>query len=192
MATLGQPVETVVGPTKERASSLRRDTLRNVLRQRSAVAGLIILGILLFVAIFAPLIAPHDPLLSMLDAGETGIKRGQPPCIHLLGCPADQPQHIMGLDSNLRDEFSRVVFGARVSLQVGILTVGFAILIGTTMGAIAGFAGGRADNLTMRSLDIVLAFPASSSPSRSSRSSVQGCSRHRSPSRSCPSRSTPA
>ena len=160
MATVDQPVDAAVGPPKERVSSLRRDTMRNILGQRSAVAGLIILGILVLVAIFAPFIAPHDPLVSMLDEGETGIKRGQPPCIHLLGCPADQPQHIMGLDSNLRDEFSRVVFGARVSLQVGIITVGFAILVGTTLGAIAGFAGGRTDNVTMRSLDIVLAFPS--------------------------------
>ncbi len=160
MTTLGQPVEATVGPTKERASSLRRDTARNVLRQRSAVAGLIILGILVLVAIFAPVIAPHDPLLSMLDSGETGIHRGQAPCVHLLGCAADQPQHIMGLDSNLRDEFSRVIFGARVSLQVGVLTVGLAIIIGTTLGAIAGFTGGRTDNITMRSLDVVLAFPS--------------------------------
>jgi peptide/nickel transport system permease protein len=112
------------------------------------------------VAVFAPIIAPFDPYLSMLDAGETGVKRGQPPCIHILGCPADQPQHIMGLDSNLRDEFSRVVFGAQASLQIGILTVGVAILIGTVLGAIAGFAGGRTDNIVMRTLDVVLAFPA--------------------------------
>ena len=92
------------------ASSLRKDTVRNVLRQRSAVLGLIIIGILAFVAIFAPLIAPFDPNVSMLEYGLPG-QRGDPPCIHLLGCPADQPQHLMGLDSNIRDEFSRVVYG---------------------------------------------------------------------------------
>jgi ABC-type dipeptide/oligopeptide/nickel transport system permease subunit len=161
MTVIEQPATGAVAPPpKEKAASLRRDTARNVLRQRSAVIGIIILGTLLAVAIFAPLIAPFDPYVSMLDTGETGIKRGQPPCIHILGCPEDQPQHIMGLDSNLRDEFSRVVFGARVSLQVGILTVGFAILIGTVLGAVAGFAGGSTDNLVMRTLDIVLAFPA--------------------------------
>ena len=140
-------------------SSLRKDTLRNILRQRSAVLGLIIVLTLLFVAIFAPVIAPFDPNTSMLDLGLPGT-RGAPPCIHLLGCPADQPQHLMGLDSNIRDEFSRVVFGARVSLLVGFVTVGLGILIGTTIGAIAGYAGGGTDNVAMRSMDVVLAFPS--------------------------------
>ena len=161
MTTIPQPLdESVVPPAEEKVASLRRDTARNILRQRSAVIGLIILGCLILVAIFAPLIAPFDPYVSMLDTGETGVKRGQAPCVHILGCPADQPQHIMGLDSNLRDEFSRVVFGARVSLQVGILTVGFAIVVGTVLGAMAGFTGGRTDNIVMRTLDVVLAFPA--------------------------------
>ena len=140
-------------------SSLRKDTLRNILRQRSAVLGLIIVATLVFVAIFAPFIAPFDPNTSMLDLGLPGT-RGAPPCIHLLGCPADQPQHLMGLDSNIRDEFSRVVFGARVSLLVGFVTVGLGILIGTAIGAIAGYAGGGTDNVAMRSMDVVLAFPS--------------------------------
>jgi peptide/nickel transport system permease protein len=160
MTVIEQPIDATGPEGQERTASLRRDTARNVLRQRSAVIGLIILISLVIVAVFAPIIAPFDPYLSMLDAGETGVKRGQPPCIHILGCPADQPQHIMGLDSNLRDEFSRVVFGAQASLQIGILTVGVAILIGTVLGAIAGFAGGRTDNIVMRTLDVVLAFPA--------------------------------
>ncbi len=160
MTVIEQPIDATGPERPERAASLRRDTARNVLRQRSAVIGLIILISLVIVAVFAPIIAPFDPYLSMLDAGETGVRRGQPPCIHILGCPADQPQHIMGLDSNLRDEFSRVVFGAQASLQIGILTVGVAILIGTVLGAIAGFAGGRTDNIVMRTLDVVLAFPA--------------------------------
>jgi ABC-type dipeptide/oligopeptide/nickel transport system permease subunit len=141
-------------------SSLWRDTARNVLRQRSAVIGLTILTILVTIAIFAPLIAPFPPNTSMLDIpGELG-RRGDAPCIHLLGCPADQTQHLMGLDSNLRDEFSRVVYGSRISLQVGFLTVGFAIVIGTLIGAIAGFTGGAVDNVLMRIMDVVLSFPS--------------------------------
>ena len=148
--------ETVAAP---KPSSLRRDTVHNILRQRSAIVGLIILISLIMVAILAPVIAPYDPETSMLDLGEPG-KRGQPPCIHLLGCPADQPQHIMGLDSNLRDEFSRVVWGSRVSLQIGFLTVGIAIIVGSVIGAAAGFFGGRSDNVLMRLMDIVLSFPS--------------------------------
>jgi ABC-type dipeptide/oligopeptide/nickel transport system permease subunit len=138
-------------------ASLRRDTLRNIIRQRSAQIGLTILIALFLIAIFAPLIAPFDPVLSMLDFGEAG-KRGAPPCINLLGCTG--PQHLMGLDSNLRDELSRVIFGARVSLPMGFLTVGFAIIIGTLVGAVAGFAGGWLDNVLMRIMDIVLSFPS--------------------------------
>ena len=154
--SLDATVDTLV---TSKPASLRKDTLRNVLRQRSAVLGLVILGILAVMAIFAPVIAPFDPNVSMLDLGLPGT-RGAPPCIHLLGCPADQTQHLMGLDSNVRDEFSRVVFGARASLLIGFVTVGFAILIGTVLGAVAGFAGGGPDNIVMRIMDIVLSFPS--------------------------------
>ena len=121
--------------------------------------GLLILTSLVLVAIFAPVIAPYDPDQSMLDLGIPG-RRGEPPCIHLLGCPADRVEHIMGLDSNLRDEFSRIVYGARVSLQVGFLTVGLAIIIGSAIGALAGFFGGATDNLLMRVMDVLLSFPS--------------------------------
>jgi len=143
-----------------RPASLWRDTLGNVLRQRSAVVGLTILTTLILVAVFAPFIAPFDPIVSMLDLGEQGIRRGMPPCIHLLGCPVTEPQHLMGLDSNLRDEFSRVVFGAQISLRIGFLTVGGAIIVGSTIGAIAGFLGGAVDNILMRIMDVVLSFPS--------------------------------
>lgn len=141
------------------SSSLRRDTIRNILRQRSAVVGLTLVTFLVLVAIFAPLIAPYDPITSMLDLGEPG-QRGQAPCVHALGCPATQPQHLMGLDSNLRDEFSRVVYGARISLRIGFLTVGFAIVIGSLIGAVAGYAGGWIDNVLMRIMDVILSFPS--------------------------------
>jgi ABC-type dipeptide/oligopeptide/nickel transport system permease subunit len=142
-----------------RPASLRRDTVRNVLRQRTAVIGLTILGFLVLVALLADFIAPFPPNTSMLDLGLGGT-RGAPPCIHLLGCPADQTQHLMGLDSNLRDSFSRVVHGSRVSLLIGVVTVTVAIIIGTLIGAVAGYLSGTSDNILMRLMDVVLSFPS--------------------------------
>ena len=142
-----------------RPASLRRDTVRNVLRQRTAVIGLTILGFLVLVALLADFIAPFPPNTSMLDL-DLGGTRGAPPCIHLLGCPADQTQHLMGLDSNLRDTFSRVVYGSRVSLLIGVVTVTVAIIIGTLIGAVAGYLSGTSDNILMRLMDVVLSFPS--------------------------------
>jgi len=167
MTITAQPVTPATADSLARArpANLWRDTLRNVLRQRTAVVGLAILAVLFFVAIFADLIAPYPPTLSMLDLPvPEKVSRQQPetlrPCVHLLGCPAARPQHIFGLDGNLRDEFSRVVHGSRVSLQIGFVTVGFAIVIGTLIGAVAGYAGGWVDNVLMRLMDIVLSFPS--------------------------------
>ena len=92
--------------------------------------------------------------------GIENVKARQAPCIHLLGCPADQPQHIMGIDGNVRDEFSRVIFGARLSLIIGFTCVTFAIVIGTVLGALAGYLGGWVDNVIMRFMDVLLAFPS--------------------------------
>lgn len=141
-----------------RANSLWRLTLRRILRQRSALIGLSILGSLILIAFFAPLIAPFDPEQVLI--GIEPIKKRSAPCIHLLGCPEDQPQHFMGVDGNVRDQFSRVIFGTRVSLFIGFSTVGFAIIIGTMLGAIAGYFGGWYDNLIMRVMDVLLAFPS--------------------------------
>ncbi|HEX5015303.1 MAG TPA: ABC transporter permease [Candidatus Limnocylindrales bacterium] len=142
-----------------RPASLWRDTIGSILRQRSARVGLVMLTFLVLVAVFAPVIATHDPQASLLGTEQNVVKRSGP-CIHLLGCPADEPQHIFGTDGNFRDLYSRVVYGARTSLTVGIAAVGFAIIIGTIVGAIAGFAGGGPDNILMRLMDVLLAFPA--------------------------------
>ena len=72
--------------------------VRRLVRHRSAQVGSLVLGLLVFIAIFAPLIAPYNPIQILKDE-----KRRTPPCIHLLGCPVDQPQHIMGLVGNGRD-----------------------------------------------------------------------------------------
>ena len=136
-------------------------TMRRLLRRRSAMAGLVILGILIFIAVFAPALAPYDPTISMLDADPPQrIKARVAPCIHLLGCPADQPQHLAGIDGNIRDQFSRLLYGARLSLMVGFSTVTFAIIIGTILGAVAGYFGGWVDNSIMRIMDVVLAVPS--------------------------------
>jgi peptide/nickel transport system permease protein len=142
----------------QKPTSLWRDTLRNILRQRSAIVGLAFLAFLVLVALFAPVIATHDPNLPMIGI-EEGAKPRSAPCIHLLGCPETLPQHLMGLDGNARDVFSRVVYGARVSLWIGFVTVGFSIAIGIFIGAIAGFFG-RTDNVLMRLMDVMLAFPS--------------------------------
>ena len=139
-------------------TSLWRDTLHHVIRQRSAVAGLALLGLILMAALLADVLTPYDPTDQLFDV--EGAQRLAPPCIHLLGCPDSQPQWVMGLDQNNRDVFSRVLHGARVSLQVGVVTVGFSIMVGTLIGAIAGYLGGWADNVLMRFMDVLLAFPA--------------------------------
>ena len=141
-----------------RANSLFRLTLRRIFRQRSAVIGGTILLFLVLVAIFAPVLAPFDPDFVLI--GTEDIKRRTAPCIHILGCPEDQPQHILGTDGNVRDEFSRVIYGTQVSLFIGFTTVGFAIIIGTLLGALGGFLGGWIDNLIMRFMDVLLAFPS--------------------------------
>lgn len=141
-----------------RANSLFRLTLRRIFGQRSAIIGGTILIFLVLVAIFAPVLAPFDPDFVLI--GTEDIKRRTPPCIHILGCPEDQPQHILGTDGNVRDEFSRLIFGTRVSLFIGFTTVGFAIIIGTLLGALGGYIGGWVDNVIMRFMDVLLAFPS--------------------------------
>ncbi len=142
-----------------RPASLWRDTFGNILRQRNSQVGLAILAILVFFAVFADQLAafaPDDVLLGH----EEGIKRLTPPCVHLLGCPPAHVEHYFGLDGNARDEFSRVIHGARVSLWIGFATVGFAIVIGSLIGLVAGYAEGPIDSILMRTMDVVLVFPS--------------------------------
>lgn len=138
--------------------TLWRTAWRRLFKRKSAVLGMIILGILIFIAIFADWLAPYDPLQVLI--GVEDVKMRQSPCIHLLGCPEDQPQHLMGIDGNVRDAFSRLLFGARLSLIIGFTTVSFAIVIGVTLGALSGYLGGWVDNVVMRLMDVLLAFPS--------------------------------
>lgn len=141
-----------------RSRSLAALTLRNLFKQRNAIIGMILLLLLTLIAIFAPFLAPYDPINDLI--GEEDVAARQAPCIHLLGCPADQPEHFMGIDGNFRDEFSRVIFGTRVSLYIGFTTIGIAVIIGAIIGAISGYLGGWYDNVIMRFMDVILAFPS--------------------------------
>jgi len=131
--------------------------LQRLFRQRSGIAGMTILGTLTIVAILAPIIAPYDPLQVLI--GIEPVKKRDNPCIHLLGCPDDQPQHLMGIDGNVRDVFSRVIYGTRISLFIGFATIGAAIVVGVVLGAVAGYAGGWVSTVIMRTLDVLMAFP---------------------------------
>jgi peptide/nickel transport system permease protein len=141
-----------------RSVSLWQITWRRLFRRKSALVGLVILGILVVIALTARWLAPYDPYTPLI--GVEPVTMRQAPCIHLFGCPANKIQHIMGIDGNGRDEFSRLIYGTRLSLMIGFSTVSFAIFIGTVLGALAGYFGGWTDNIIMRVMDVLLAFPS--------------------------------
>ena len=119
-----------------------RDVWRRFRRNRLALVGLAFIVVLAVLAVFAPLIAPYDP---------TAL--GDDPRA------APSGDHWFGTDTIGRDVFSRVVFGARISLRVGVLATLISLVIGVTLGAIAGYAGGLVDTVVMRITDVFLAIP---------------------------------
>ena len=147
-------------PTERyRSSNLWLEALRNLSRNPSAVLGMSIIGLLALTAIAAPIFATHDPIKTMIGVpGETGRLPSKPPCIPMFGC--EDTLHILGLDLNARDLYSRVIYGTRTSLSVGVITISLSIIAGTALGITAGFLGSRVDNVIMRFMDVVLAFPA--------------------------------
>jgi peptide/nickel transport system permease protein len=120
------------------------DTWRRFRRSPGSLVGAIIVAVILAAAIFAPVVAPHDPL------GQVLTQQSQPPSF----------AHLLGTDKLGRDVFSRIVYGARTSIAIGFVAVGVAISLGTLIGLIAGYAGGRVENTLMGAMDIILAFPS--------------------------------
>ncbi len=125
------------------------DQLEKLLKNRTAVGGLIIISIFAFAAVFAPVISPHNPNENAL------YDQLKPP----LWNPEGTIKNILGTDDMGRDMLSRLIYGARVSLTLGIVSVGIAFLFGSILGAVAGYYKGWLDNLIMRFMDIILAFP---------------------------------
>jgi len=112
-------------------------------RNRLALTGALLVGLLFALSFLAPIITPYDP--SHLDAWHVLL----PPSV----------RHWCGTDELGRDVFTRMIYGARVSLKVGFAAVGIAVFIGTAIGLVAGFYGGWLDSLLMRLVDIMLCFP---------------------------------
>jgi ABC-type dipeptide/oligopeptide/nickel transport system permease subunit len=139
-------------------TALWKTALRRLFRRKTGIVGMFLVGFMFFLAVAAPVIAPYDPHEVLI--GKEDVRKRAPPCIHLLGCAAEKPQHIMGVDGNVRDQLSRVIYGARVSLSIGFTTVLFAVTGGMILGAVAGYWGGWLDNVIMRIMDVILGFPS--------------------------------
>lgn len=120
-----------------------KETFKYYKKSKIAVVGLIILLILIFVAIFSDFIAPYE--YDAQNLSQTFLKPSK--------------EHLMGTDNFGRDIFSRIVIGAKISLQIGFVSVFFAMIIGTIIGAISGFYSGKIDSLLMRIMDVVLSIP---------------------------------
>ena len=130
-------------PLARMAPTRRFATLRRLGQNKLAVVGLIVIVLFYVIAIIAPLISRYDP-----DALTPGL-RDKPPSL----------EHWMGTDRNTRDLWARVIVGGRISLAVGFSAVIIIMAIGITLGALAGFFGGLADQAVMRTTDILLAVP---------------------------------
>ena len=124
-------------------SSLWSDAWRRLLANKAAVAGGLILSVLIILAIFAPWIAPHSYAYQNLE----------------LGAQAPSGEFLLGTDTLGRDLFSRILFGARVSLLVGFVATGVALVIGVSWGIVAGYFGGRIDSVMMRIVDVLYGLP---------------------------------
>ena len=137
--------QAAIGDVTVQGRSLWQDARRRLFHNKAAVASMVILTLIALMAIFAPWLSPHP-------YDEVYWERIQAP-------PDFANQHWFGTDGNGRDLFVRTLYGARVSLAVGILATGVSLIIGVIYGAIAGYAGGRVDNLMMRLVDILYSLP---------------------------------
>ena len=125
------------------------DQMEKLVKNRTGLAGLIIITIVVLSALLAPWISPHDPI-------ENSLYDQLKPPVFLAG---GTWKNVLGTDDLGRDILSRLIWGARMSLMVGVLSVGIAFCIGSVLGALAGYFKGWTDNLIMRIMDIILAFP---------------------------------
>lgn len=125
----------------ETEESYFRLILNRFLKHKLAVVGLVLFSLIVLMAIFAPVLAPHDPY-------EVGMSYEKP-----------SSEHLLGTDQSGRDVLSRIIYGSRVSLAVGVGAVLVFVIIGTLLGAVAGYFGGWIDMVVMRMTDVFMSFP---------------------------------
>jgi len=142
-ASLAPGVATAASGKGPSLISQRKRAWRTFSRNRSALVGLVLIVLIVLVAIFAPLLAPHNPI------EQSTINRLKPP----------YGTYYLGRDDYGRDILSRIIYGTRVALTVGVLSVLLGGAIGTAIGTVAAFFGGKVDALLMRIVDILLSFP---------------------------------
>jgi peptide/nickel transport system permease protein len=124
------------------------DARQRLLHSPSAVAGLVLIAVFVLVAVFAPLLAPYEPGEQNLSIIRPGVY------------PGPSAEHWLGVDQLGRDILSRIIYGARTSLVIGVVSLGFGSLVGLLFGTIAGAIGGVVDTLIMRFMDMMLAIPS--------------------------------
>jgi ABC-type dipeptide/oligopeptide/nickel transport system permease subunit len=134
--------------------SLWGDALYRLLRNRAALVGLVVIIVAAVIAIFAPVIAPYNPLE---QHGKDGLM--EPIWTKFFGSKYTAPQYFFGTDELGRDILSRLMYSSRVSLIIGFVPVSIVVMIGLTVGMLAGYVGGVVDDFLMRVTDIVYAFP---------------------------------
>ncbi|MCG8454409.1 MAG: ABC transporter permease [Spirochaetales bacterium] len=121
-----------------------RESWYQLTRNRAAMVGLVIIALFAILAIFAPLLAPADPVVQSIS------ERMTPPL---------SPGYLLGTDDLGRDMLSRIIYGGRISLVIGVVSVGISLVLGGILGLAAGYFGGWTDRIIMRIIDIMLAFP---------------------------------
>ncbi|MBP1723553.1 MAG: oligopeptide transporter permease protein [Deltaproteobacteria bacterium] len=134
---------------EDRRAMRWRKILRKLFENKGAVFGLIMVLGVIFSAVLAPLISPHDPILQDVE------KRLIPP----IGQEGADPRYLLGTDHLGRDIVSRLIYGAQISIVVSVSAVGLSAVLGTLIGLFSGFYGGKVDNIFMRIADVQLAFP---------------------------------
>ncbi len=137
-----------------KSRGLWSDAWRRLRKNRAAIIGLVYIGFMALVAIFGPMLVEHDP--NVIPMGEKFVPANLPP----VWMDGSDPDFLLGTDSLARDNLSRYVHGARVSMVVGIVPTILTVAIGVTFGMVSGWLGGRWDNVLMRLVDVVYAFPS--------------------------------